>query len=85
MAHKKVRKKVVKKAKKKVKKAKKKTVVPKRKKAKKKFNAKMTVVMREFKNKTLDMGKSGKKVKNRKQAVAIAYSVAKKESSKKIK
>ena len=81
MAHKKVQKKKV--AKKKVKKAKKKTVVPKRKKAKKKFNDKMTVVMREFKNKTLDMGKSGKKVKNRKQAVAIAYSEAARAQKKK--
>ena len=32
--------------------------------------------MREFKNKKLNIGKSKKKVKNRKQAIAIAFSEA---------
>ena len=32
--------------------------------------------MREFKNKKLNIGKSNKKVKNRKQAIAIALSEA---------
>ena len=32
--------------------------------------------MREFKNKKLNIGKSKKKVKNRKQAIAIALSEA---------
>ena len=33
---------------------------------------KVAKVMREFKNKKLSIGKSDKKVKNRKQAIAIA-------------
>tara|TARA_B100000459_G_scaffold108986_1_gene63381 strand:- start:187 stop:351 length:165 start_codon:yes stop_codon:yes gene_type:complete len=37
---------------------------------------KISKVMREFKNKKLNIGKSKKKVKNRKQAVAIALSEA---------
>ena len=37
---------------------------------------KVSKVMREFKNKKLNIGKSKKKVKNRKQAIAIALSVA---------
>ena len=37
---------------------------------------KISKVMREFKNKKLNIGKSKKKVKNRKQAIAIALSEA---------
>jgi hypothetical protein len=37
---------------------------------------KISKVMREFKNKTLNSGKSKKKVVNRKQAIAIALSEA---------
>jgi len=37
---------------------------------------KVEKVMREFKNKKLNIGKSNKKVKNRKQAIAIALSEA---------
>jgi hypothetical protein len=37
---------------------------------------KVEKVMREFKNKKLNIGKSKKKVKNRKQAIAIALSEA---------
>ena len=37
---------------------------------------KVSKVMREFKNKKLNIGKSKKKVKNRKQAIAIALSEA---------
>tara|TARA_B100000927_G_scaffold56146_1_gene43000 strand:- start:4193 stop:4387 length:195 start_codon:yes stop_codon:yes gene_type:complete len=37
---------------------------------------KISKVMREFKNKKLNIGKSNKKVKNRKQAIAIALSEA---------
>jgi hypothetical protein len=37
---------------------------------------KVKKVMKEFKNKKLNMGKSDKKVKNRKQAIAIALSQA---------
>ena len=37
---------------------------------------KISKVMREFKNKKLNIGKSKKKVKNRKQALAIALSEA---------
>ena len=37
---------------------------------------KSSKVMREFKNKTLNSGKSKKKVVNRKQAIAIALSEA---------
>ena len=37
---------------------------------------KISKVIREFKNKKLNIGKSKKKVKNRKQAVAIALSEA---------
>jgi hypothetical protein len=37
---------------------------------------KVKKVMKEFKNKKLNMGKSNKKVKNRKQAIAIALSQA---------
>ena len=37
---------------------------------------KVAKVMREFKNKKLSIGKSDKKVKNRKQAIAIALNEA---------
>ena len=37
---------------------------------------KVSKVMREFKNKKLNIGQSKKKVKNRKQAIAIALSEA---------
>ena len=37
---------------------------------------KISKVMREFKNKKLNIGQSNKKVKNRKQAVAIALNEA---------
>ena len=37
---------------------------------------KIAKVMREFKKKKLSIGKSGKKVKNRKQAIAIALNEA---------
>ena len=37
---------------------------------------KVSKVMREFKNKKLNIGKSKKKVKNRKQAIAIALNEA---------
>ena len=37
---------------------------------------KVTKVMREFKKKKLSIGKSDKKVKNKKQAIAIALSEA---------
>ena len=37
---------------------------------------KVSKVMREFKNKKLNIGKSNKKVKNRKQAIAIALNEA---------
>tara|TARA_R100000353_G_scaffold48356_2_gene38414 strand:+ start:4401 stop:4550 length:150 start_codon:yes stop_codon:yes gene_type:complete len=37
---------------------------------------KVKKVMKEFKNKKLNIGKSKKKVKNRKQAIAIALSEA---------
>jgi len=37
---------------------------------------KVEKVMKEFKNKKLNIGKSKKKVKNRKQAIAIALSEA---------
>lgn len=37
---------------------------------------KVEKVMKEFKNKKLKMGKSNKKVKNRKQAIAIALNEA---------
>jgi hypothetical protein len=42
----------------------------------KKQNKKIAKVMREFKNKKLPIGKSKKKVKSRKQAIAIALSEA---------
>ncbi len=70
-----VKRKVGKMAKKVVKKAVKKRV-PKSPKAKNKVEK----VMHEFKEGELPMGKSGKKVKNRKQAVAIALSEARKAS-----
>ena len=38
---------------------------------------KVSKVMREFKKKKLSIGKSDKKVKNRKQAIAIALNEAK--------
>jgi len=41
-----------------------------------KGRSKVKKVMKEFKNKTLKIGKSNKKVKNRKQAIAIALSEA---------
>ena len=37
---------------------------------------KVSKVMREFKNKKLNIGKSKKKVKNRKQAIALALNEA---------
>ena len=37
---------------------------------------KVAKVMREFKKKKLSIGKSDKKVKNRKQAIAIAFNEA---------
>lgn len=43
----------------------------------KKGEGKVHKVMSEFKNKTLNIGKSKKKVKSRKQAIAIALSEAK--------
>ena len=44
--------------------------------AKKKKQAKVSKVMREFESGKLKSGVSGKKVKNRKQAIAIALSEA---------
>ena len=41
-----------------------------------KKRGKISKVMREFKNKKLNIGQSKKKVKNRKQAIAIALSDA---------
>jgi hypothetical protein len=41
------------------------------------FKKKMQVVLEEFKDKDLNIGKSKKKVKNRKQAIAIALNEAK--------
>ena len=41
-----------------------------------KKRGKISKVMREFKNKKLNIGQSNKKVKNRKQAIAIALSEA---------
>ena len=41
-----------------------------------KKRGKISKVMREFKNKKLNIGQSKKKVKNRKQAIAIALSEA---------
>ena len=40
------------------------------------MDKKVKKVMKEFKNKKLNIGKSKKKVKNRKQAIAIALSEA---------
>tara|TARA_Y100000004_G_scaffold71177_1_gene80047 strand:- start:1932 stop:2072 length:141 start_codon:yes stop_codon:yes gene_type:complete len=40
------------------------------------MDKKVKKVMKEFKNKKLKVGKSKKKVKNRKQAIAIALSEA---------
>ena len=42
----------------------------------KKQDRKIAKVMREFKKKKLSIGKSDKKVKNRKQAIAIALNEA---------
>ena len=42
----------------------------------KKSEKKVAKVMREFKNRKLNIGKSKKKVKSRKQAIAIALSEA---------
>jgi DNA-binding protein YbaB len=47
-----------------------------------KMQKKIGKVMGEFKEGTLHSGKGGKVVTNPKQAVAIAYSVAKKKSKK---
>ena len=41
-----------------------------------KKRGKISKVMREFKNKKLNIGQSKKKVKNRKQAIAIALNEA---------
>ena len=63
---------------------KKKTVsYPKTKKKKKKFNKKVEVVMEEFKKGELNIGKSKKKVKNRRQAIAIALNEAAEKVKKK--
>ena len=43
---------------------------------------KVKKVMHEFKNGKLKMGRSGKKVKSRKQAIAIGLSKARKEGKK---
>ena len=52
---------------------------------KKKAKRKIETVMSEFKEGELNIGKSDKKVKNRKQAVAIALSEAKRVTTKKKK
>jgi len=57
--------------------AKKKIKMPKAKKAKKIFKKKMEVVMKEGKKGTLNIGKSKKKARSRKQIIAIALSEAK--------
>jgi len=48
----------------------------------KKAGAKVKKVMHEFKKGKLKMGRSGKKVKSRKQAVAIGLSEARKRGAK---
>lgn len=48
----------------------------------KKAHEKVKEVMREYKKGDLKMGKSGKKVKSRKQAVAIGLSEAREEGAK---
>jgi len=48
----------------------------------KKAQEKIGEVMHEFKEGDLKSGKSGKKVKNRKQAIAIGISEARKEGEK---
>tara|TARA_B100001996_G_C18614559_1_gene575158 strand:- start:732 stop:887 length:156 start_codon:yes stop_codon:yes gene_type:complete len=45
---------------------------------------KIKKVMREFKNKKLNIGKSKKKVKNKRQAIAIALSEAGKNKKRRI-
>jgi len=52
---------------------------------KKAVEKKIETVMSEFKDKTLNIGKSKKKVTNRKQAIAIALSESSKIGSKKKK
>ncbi len=60
--------------------------MPKKKPSRKKYSSKaqkkIATVMREFKKGELPIGKSHKNVKNRKQAVAIAVSVARKRGLK---
>ena len=58
--------------------AKKKTKCPLKGKGKKVFKKKMEMVMKEAKKGELNIGKSDKKVKSHKQAVAIALSESKK-------
>jgi len=58
--------------------AKKKIKVPKKGKKKKIFKKKMEIVLKEAKAGELNIGKSKKKVKNKKQALAIALSEASK-------
>jgi len=48
-------------------------------------NKKISKVLTEFKDKTLNIGKSKKKVKKRSQAIAIALSQSRKIGSKKKK
>jgi len=48
----------------------------------KKAQQKVEKVMHEFKKGNLKMGRSGKKVKNRKQAIAIGLSEARKRGAK---
>jgi hypothetical protein len=59
---------------------------PKKKPVKKKTKAqkKISTVMTEFKEGSLPIGKSKKKVKSRKQALAIALDVARRETGAKI-
>ncbi len=51
-------------------------------KSKKTVQQKMETVMHEFKNHELESGRSGKKVKNPKQAIAIALSEARRSGAK---
>ena len=56
----------------------KKIVTPKKGNKKNIFKKKMKVVLDEFKDKELNIGKSNKKVKSQKQAIAIALNEASK-------